>query len=334
MRGESGSNVGLADRAPPHRTVATLPIHGLVGPASPPFLFRHVGVMHALDLLLRRHGGIASLAQLRASPTRQRALARAAERGTIRRVRRGVYAVRDAPLDVLRAATIGGRLTGVSALRHYGLWVPPRPYADELHVEVRVAITVFERRRDARVHWTRERTAPQFGVAPLESVLARAASTLPRAPAVAVLDSALRSTPMTPVELLMESTTWRPAARAAAALADERSESGTESVLRVLLLEAGIPSTPQPALPTGDHHRADLLIGDRLLIECDSEAHHAEPSTRRADAARDALLTSIGFIVLRYDYRRVFNDPAGVIAEIAAVVERGDHVSAGPTHRP
>ena len=54
----------------------------------------------------------------------------------------------------------------------------------------------------------------------------------------------------------------------------------------------------------------------------------------RADAARDALLTSIGFIVLRYDYRRVFNDPGGVIAEIAAVVERGDHLSAGPTRRP
>jgi len=249
-------------------------------------------------------------------------------------VRRGVYAVRDAPLDVLRAATIGGRLTGVSALRHHGLWVPPRPYADELHVEARVAMTVFERPRDARVHWTRERTAPQFGVAPFESAVARAASTLPRALAVAVLDSALRATPLTPVELLMESTTWRPAARAAAALADERSESGTESVLRVLLLEAGIPSTPQPPLPTGDHHRADLLIGDRLLIECDSEAHHAEPSTRRADAARDALLTSIGFIVLRYDYRRVFNDPGGVIAEIAAVVERGDHLSAGPTRRP
>lgn len=284
--------------------------------------------------LLRRHGGIATTRELDLSPTRQRAFARAVASGTVLRARRGVYAVRDAPAEVLRAARIGGRLTGVSALRHYGLWVPPRPHQDELHVEMRIATTVLERPRDAHVHWTREMTAPQFGVAPLESVLPRAAASLPRAFAVAVLDSAMRCTPLSPVELLIESTTWRPAARAAAALADARSESGTESVVRVLLLEAGIPATPQPPLPTGDLDRADLLIGDRLLIECDSDAHHAEPSHRRADIARDALLTSLGFVVMRFDYRRVFREPGAVIAEIAAVVDRGDHVSARPTHRP
>lgn len=182
-----------------------------------------------------------------------------------------------------------------------------------------------------RVHWTRERTTPQFGVASLARVLAVSATTLPRPLAVAVLDSALRRTVLSPTDLVVLAHAWRPAARAAAALADERSDSGTESVLRVLLLEAGIPSTPQAPLPIADFTRADLLVGDRLLIECDSEAHHAEPEHRRADIARDALLTSLGFIVLRFDYRRVFGDPAGVLAEVAAVVDRGGHLSARPT---
>lgn len=162
-------------------------------------------------------------------------------------------------------------------------------------------------------------------------VLARAANDLPRPFAVAVIDSALRATPLTPVELRFAMASWRPRARAASALADERAESGTESVLRVLLHEAGILATPQAPLPLGGGQRADLLVGDRLLIECDSEAHHADPSNRRADLRRDESLMALGFIVLRIDYRQIFGDPVGVVATISAIVARGDHVSATPT---
>ncbi len=180
------------------------------------------------------------------------------------------------------------------------------------------------------IHWLPAGSRPRFGVAPLEAALARAANDLPLPFAVAVLDSALRAAPLTPVELQFLAAGWRPQARAAAALADERSESGTESVLRVLLREAGIQATPQASLPIGDFARADLLVGDRLLIECDSEAHHAEPANRRADLRRDESLMALGFIVLRPDYRQVFDDPAGIVATVAAIVARGDHLSARP----
>ena len=180
------------------------------------------------------------------------------------------------------------------------------------------------------MHWLSAGSHPRFGVAPLEATLARAANGLPLAFAVAVLDSALRATPLTPIELQFLAAGWRPKARAAAALADERSESGTESVLRVLLHEAGIHSTPQSPLPIGDFARGDLLVGDRLVIECDSEAHHAEPSNRRADLRRDESLMALGFIVYRPDYWQVFGDPAGVVATVAAIVARGHHLSARP----
>ncbi|UTT62057.1 DUF559 domain-containing protein [Microcella humidisoli] len=98
----------------------------------------------------------------------------------------------------------------------------------------------------------------------------------------------------------------------------------------MLLREAGIQATPQASLPIGDFARADLLVGDRLLIECDSEAHHAEPANRRADLRRDESLMALGFIVLRPDYRQVFDDPAGIVATVAAIVARGDHLSARP----
>lgn len=290
--------------------------------------------MGALDDVLRACGGIASVRELGVTPSQQRALARAATRGDLIRVRTGVYALPDAPADIVRASQIGGRLTGVSALEHHGLWVPPALASAELHVEARVAVAVRRKCAEGlrvRINWTRERTNPQFGVAPLSSVLGRAAADLPRHFAVAVLDSALRSTPLTRVDLQLDAAAWPPRARAAAALADERSESGTESVLRVLLHEAGIHTTPQAPLPLGGDQRADLLIGDRLLIECDSEAHHAEPASRRADLRRDESLVALGYIVVRLDYRQVFEDPAGVVATIAAIVARGDHLSARPT---
>ena len=256
------------------------------------------------------------------------------------RVRHGVYALPDAHPDVIRAAAIGGRVTGVAALPHLGLWTPPPHEAREFTVEVRVSTTVRAevsgheapaRSGVPRIHWTRERTNPQFGLAPLESVLARAAEALPLPHAVAVLDSALRHTPLTRRELALAAARWRPPARAAAAMVDERSDSGTESVLRVLLHEAGIPTTPQPPVPIGDRARADLLVGDRLVIECDSEAYHAETSHRRADLRRDEVLMALGYRVLRLDYSQVLGDPAGVVATVAALVSRGDHLSVKPT---
>lgn len=282
---------------------------------------------------LRSSGGVAAVRELYVTPSEQRALARAAAGGALIRARRGVYSLPDLPVEVLLAAQIGGRLTGPSALTHHGLWVPPARHSPELHVEVRVAVRVTGPPAWARVWWTREKTTPQFGVAPLESVLAVAAAALPLAEAVAVLDSALRRTWLTPSALAVMAASWNAPARRAASRSDIRSESGTESVLRVLLGEAGIEATPQPRLPIAEHARADLLVGDRLLIECDSEEHHAAPDQRRADLARDAHLVSLGFIVLRFDYRRVFGHPDDVVAEVAAVVERGEHLSARPTAR-
>jgi len=288
--------------------------------------------MHPFAQAALSLGGVALTGDLATTPSQRQALARSANRGEVQRLRRGVYAAPGTHPDVALAAAVGGRVAGVSALWHHGLWVPPA-VSRVLHVEV--GDNVDERpdadpRRDVRVHWVASATVPRFGVAPLDSVLARVADDLPLPYAVAVLDSALRATPVTPVDLQFLAANWSSAARAVAALADVRSESGTESVLRVLLHEAGIHATPQAPLPIGDHERADLLVGDRLLIECDSEAHHADPTNRRADLRRDEVLVSLGYIVLRLDYGQVLGDPSGVVATIAAILARGDHLSRHP----
>ena len=267
--------------------------------------------MSPVQSLIRSRGGVASVRDLGASRSQQRTLARAVTRGALLRVRTGVYTVPDAHPELIHAARIGGRLSGVSALVHHELWTPPGSLPARLSVEVHVSITA---RRGLvsgltpRISWLRQRPHPQYGVAPLPVVLARAANDLPLPFAVAVLDSALRSTPMTPVGLAFLASSWRLAARAAAALADKRSESGTESVLRVLLHEAGIHSMPQAPLPLGRNERADLR--------------------------RDESLLALGYLVLRVDYQQVFEDPGAVVAAISAIVARGDHLSPRSTVWP
>lgn len=293
---------------------------------------RMLGLVHPFAQAARSRGGVARTHELASTPAQKRALQRSVTRGEIRRLRRGVYAVDDVHPDIATAAAVGGRVGGVSALSFHGLWVPPG-VATVLHVEVgdeMEARAGDEAGRPVVIHWLPSGTRPRFGVAPLEDVLRRAVGALDLPQAVGVLDSALRATSLTPVGLQNVSDSWPSRSRRVVALTDERAESGTESVLRILLHQAGIRAVPQPPLPTGDNHRADLLIGDRLVIECDSEAHHAEPGSRRRDLLRDETLVALGYLVLRLDYRQVFRDPAGVVSTVAAIVARGDHMSRRP----
>lgn len=288
----------------------------------------------SLHQRLANLGGIAHVSELALTETESRRLRRAHARGLVLRPRLGIYALVSTTVDARLAAAIGGRLAATSALDQYGLWVPdPRaiPAVRHLHVEVsgayRVAPTASMSHPPVLL-WNRNVVGRPLGIQPLTETLRQCAELLPPAQAVAVLDSALRRTTLTRSGLSRVARSWQTRARSVVARTDDRAESGTESILRILLADAGVIAIPQPCIPTGDHHRADLLIGDRLLIECDSETYHADPASRRADLNRDMHLQAVGFRVFRVDYRDLVDDPAGVIGMILSVVARGEHLSA------
>ncbi len=54
----------------------------------------------------------------------------------------------------------------------------------------------------------------------------------------------------------------------------------------------------------------------RLIVEADSFEHHRDRAAFEADRARDAELALIGYRVVRFTWRRVRDDPAGVAATI------------------
>jgi hypothetical protein len=137
--------------------------------------------------------------------------------------------------------------------------------------------------------------------------------------AIAVLDSMLKRSAMTRAEIEFAAAGLPRRLRRLLALVDPRAESGTESIVRVLLAQDGIIATPQVRVPFTDLERLDLVVGDRLVIECDSRAHHSTPADLDRDNARDLMLTALGYYVIRIRYRAAVSDPDGVVAAVRAV---------------
>jgi very-short-patch-repair endonuclease len=61
----------------------------------------------------------------------------------------------------------------------------------------------------------------------------------------------------------------------------------------------------------------------RLIVELDGDVH-LETGMATRDEARDEVLQSLGFTVLRFPNEQVFRDPEGLLSEIAALAwEKG-----------
>lgn len=289
--------------------------------------------MHPLIRLMTELGGVVHIARLIERGVARGSVLRAARQGLVCAVRPGIYAVPDAPGELVRAARVGGRLAGSSALGLSGVWMPP---AHGLDVEVSRSASRL-RHPDVsgrmlpdtgvRIFWASEnrRLRDGLGVVPLTTAVTQMLGTEPELFAVAMLDSVLRRTGLSEFDLLALAETV-PQARHLIGLVDRRAESGSESVVRALLARAGIPARPQVPIPFTDLERFDLLVGDRLVIECDSDAHHSSREQRLRDLSRDARAAALGFVVLRFDYSQIMFEPEAVLASVQGVVGAGIHL--------
>ncbi|TWS23104.1 DUF559 domain-containing protein [Tsukamurella sputi] len=149
------------------------------------------------------------------------------------------------------------------------------------------------------------------------------ANCLPADQFVAVLDSTLRMPQPYTVDHLAD--VFDGASRRIARLLgmlDPMAGSGTESLVRYRLACAGIRVRSQVTIRGVG--RVDLLVGDKLIVECDSEGYHGG-TQRRSDNRRDRIATVGDFRVLRIDYTDVLFDWDAVLQDILAIVRSGRH---------
>ncbi|GAA1421560.1 DUF559 domain-containing protein [Agrococcus citreus] len=258
--------------------------------------------------------GVLTAAQLLQLGWTKAQVARAVRDGTLVRLRSGWLATPGADQHVSAAVGSGGCVACASALRLRGVWVPERLEQEHIRYPKRAGKTGCTR---------------FGGLAPVRQAvddLRLAFECLLRCgtaeDVIVVADSLLHLGLATEAEL----ERWCEAAPIRIRnLLDrvDRAESGTETMVRLRLRSLGIAVRPQVSIWEG--MRVDLLIGDRLVVECDSEQHHASWAQQQADRARDRELTARGYRPIRLTYRQIHDDWPAIERDLLAIVRAGDH---------
>lgn len=79
--------------------------------------------------------------------------------------------------------------------------------------------------------------------------------------------------------------------------------SGSETRVRRSLERRGVRVQPQYAIEGVGF--IDMLVGDRLIIECDSVEYHTDAEAYARDRARDQACVQMGYLVVRLTYQDV-----------------------------
>jgi very-short-patch-repair endonuclease len=272
-----------------------------------------------IDRIPAADGGVVSAAQLRAAGWSQSQIKKLPAQGW-QPVRRGWYANRSADPHVQRAVSAGGVLSCVSALRHRRVWVPD----SGLHIRY------SERARRSRpgvrsCHPYRLDPPIVTAIDPTDVAVASAANCLDAEGLIIVLDSMLNKQMIDMADARSIVAASRFARLNLAERCDVRSESGTETMIRLRLRSAGIQLRSQVVIPGVG--RVDFLVGDRLIIEADSREHHL--ATYQTDRTRDRVAIGLGFLVIRLTYEDVVYRWGVAIEDIRSVIRRRAH--RGPT---
>jgi very-short-patch-repair endonuclease len=97
-----------------------------------------------------------------------------------------------------------------------------------------------------------------------------------------------------------------------------RTRSALERRLRRLAADAGLPA-PLVNVRLEGRERDFAWSAQRLVVEVDGHAFHAPRGAREDDHERDAELVAAGWRVLRFTAAQIFGDPAAVVVQLARV---------------
>lgn len=278
-----------------------------------------------LDFALNHAFGVVRTATLLRCGMSTADIRRAVKEGTLTCPRRGWYAASGALPPVVSAVRAGGVLSCVSALALHGYWVPERP-------ESHIRLTEHAKHRTAGLPSGKQlrlcgfgpvNRRPSLAVDPALVALAVAPGCVSAEELVATMDSMLHQERVS-LDSLREALQAHP--RVVRDLVDEcdgAAESGTESLVRLRLRRRNIKVRTQVRIEGVG--RVDLLVGNRLVIEVDSRAHHTGELAYESDRRRDRLLIERGYLVIRVSYHQVMHEWADIEKSVLAVVRRREH---------
>ena len=288
---------------------------GMSLPVYLAFLFGSRRIIHRADL---RRAGMSG-----------QEITEAVRRHDIIRVRRDHYARPSLDQHTLEAVRVGGRLACVSAAAELGLFAFDHSHT-HLHLDreasrLRSPHTRFrplaELPRDGvQLHWwplIDEADGSEYCVGVRDALVQIIRCQEPRF-ALAALDLAVHENHIRPSDLDAIFARVPLAQQSLRARINARSEAGQETVLRQLIIDAGLRCEIQVRIDGVG--RVDFLVEGRVVVEADSQGFHKEWEQHIRDRNRDLLLAERGYLSLRVLYQHIMFEPENVIAAIRRLV--------------
>lgn len=290
--------------------------------------------------VLLRFDGIAHARTLAAYDIDDKQRTRAVSSGVVERLRRGWFALAGLDSQAVRAIRAGGHLSCVSLLGLHGVWLPPDERVHIASVAPRSRLRSPENRARPLTDATsaivvHQRTRHASMIDPTDSLagaLTCAAACLAITDAIIMLDSVRNLRLLADADIDEALASLSQTRQKALARSSAGAESGTETLVRLRLTALHLRVRPQVRIEGVG--RVDLVVGDRLVIEVDSRAHHDNPAAYEHDRTRDLALVERGYLVIRVTYRRVMSDMASIERAVLAVVRRRDHLWPRGHHTP
>lgn len=239
--------------------------------------------------------------------------------GELLRLRKGTYARPAVHHDVLAAGRLGGRLDCVSLLSALGIFVRVPPPG--LHLQLTPGTTRLPARPvGVTAHW-RPTTQDKAALAVrLTEALTQACRCLSPRDAVAALDSAWHHGLVDDDDLAEIFARLPRRYGSLRQLLDRRSESGAESLMRLLLRGLGCHVDVQ--VDIAGVGRVDIFVDGWLIVECDSKAFHEGWTAQKRDRRRDLAAAALGYTTVRplaediyYRYEEVLETLKAIISQ-------------------
>jgi very-short-patch-repair endonuclease len=271
------------------------------------------------QLAARRHGCVTT-AQLRHAGFAKEAIAHRVDTGWLTRLHRGVY--RLGPLEdpltrVMAALFACGERSALSDLTALAMW----RILGELPEIVDISVPCNRRERHGvRIH--RRRTMPALTVLDGCRITTPAATIADTAPRLSERDlaRAIEQTQILRLATHAELAALLPGRRSRALQHQPRlTRSEAERRLLELIDKAGLPR-PITNVRVGRHEVDLYWPAQRLVVEVDGYAFHANRHAFERDRARDADLIARGERVARVTFRQIVGEPEAVIARLAAAL--------------
>lgn len=285
--------------------------------------------MDAVSALAAIGEPVATRSQLLAAGSTPRALTTAVRNRQLIRVREGFYALPSADPMLLQAVRIGGRLGCVSALGAHGVWVAPHQFA---HVALAPNAARLRTPRDrfrqlsrelldgCELHWSPsvDNTGSSVHTVGVVDALVQAVRCQTAELAVAALDSALCEGLVRPSDVEAVFAALPNKYRPMRDLVDGRCMSGIETIVRLILIELGVPFEVQVSFRGVG--TVDFVVAGCVVIETDGHLGHDGEVGSLRDYARDVALAALGYIVVRLNYKQVMFERQAAVAAIVGAL--------------